>query len=90
MLEADMDAVAAIKTRQPVRQYAALEMKNNSVFSTPTQANNLSFLEGHTTGSTMTQIETQENAGHASKFEKGQVYASFDSNVENINNIVNR
>ena len=52
--EAEVAAIANIKSNEPGRKYAALDVKNNSIFSTPTQANTMSFLEGHTTGSTMT------------------------------------
>ena len=41
----------------------------------------MSFLDGHTTGSTMTQIETHGDAGRNSQLEKasGKVNTSFDA-----------
>ena len=51
------------------------------MFSTPTQANNLSFLEGHTTGSTM--IETLGEPGRYSQIEKESVLrSSFNDKIQ--------
>ena len=55
----------------------------------------MSFLEGHTTGSTMTQMQTQPSqtdAGHASQLEKGngRLLSSFDGNIQNTDSGINR
>ena len=59
------------------RELADVQVKNacfnqkKSRFSTPTQANNLSFLDNYASGSTMPQFETQPpTVSRLSKFER--------------------
>ena len=59
-------------------------IQNKSMFSTPTQANNLSFLDNNASGSTMTQFETQPPT--MSRFSKqprpSGTQSSFDDQIQ--------
>lgn len=61
--ELEVEAIANVKTNNPQRRYGPLVEKQNSIFSTPTQANNMSFLDGKTNASITTQFDTQIEPG---------------------------